>query len=114
MKSRAADTVARRGDYISLRLIRHGGLPELLCERWGDSETFVTGLVAEKYNLPSVLPYRQHGFSSAVIAGALSNCPDDGRKYPLRRRWSELQRYDRIAAGYASHPSQRNKFFLLA
>jgi hypothetical protein len=47
------------------------------------------------------------------IVGSFVISPDGGRKYPLRRAWSELQRYDRIAAGYASHPSQRNKFFLL-
>jgi len=52
--------------------------------------------------------------SPAKIARLFITCPDDDRKYPLREQWSELQRDDRIAAEYASHPSQRNKFFLLA
>jgi hypothetical protein len=58
------------------------------------------------------------GHCSALITGEIVGSfvisPDGGRKYPLRRGWSELQRDDRIAAEYASHPSQRNKFFLLA
>src|SRR5262249_6520717 len=51
-------------------------------------------------------------FSPATIVGAFSS-PDDGRKYPLRREWSELQRDDRIAAECANHLLPRNKFSLL-
>ncbi len=40
-------------------------------------------------------------------------CPDDDRKCPSREQWSELQRDDRIAVEYASHPLPRNKFSLL-
>ena len=70
------------------------------------------GLVTEKYEFPTVLPYQQHGYSPTIIAGAFSNCSDDDRKCPCGEQWSELQRDDRIAAESASHPLPRNKFSL--
>ena len=49
----------------------------------------------------------------ASIVRRLRIRPDDDRKCPCAEQWSELQRDDRIAAEYASHPLPRNKVSLL-
>ena len=49
----------------------------------------------------------------ASIVRRLRIRPDDDRKCPCAEQWSELQRGDRIAAEYASHPLPRNKVSLL-
>ena len=46
------------------------------------------------------------------IVGPFLICPDDDRKYPSRRKWSELQRDDRMAAESASQPISPSKFSL--
>ncbi len=77
----------------------------------GSGETCSDGLVAEKYDLPFVLPCaaRNHPRASS---DSIIICPDDDRKCPYGEQWSELQRDDRIAAECASHPLPRNKFSL--
>jgi hypothetical protein len=51
--------------------------------------------------------------SPASSVGRFRIRPDDDRKCPCAEQWSELQRDDRIAAEYASHPLPRNKVSLL-
>ena len=48
------------------------------------------------------------------IVGSFVISPDGGRKCPCGEQWSELQRDDRTAAEFASHPLQHNKFSLLS